>query len=171
MSNRSSVYHIPILIGLIMLMPTNILSQSTIEKEFDTIIMLSDHEKRMVNTNEPYTYDNYATFALLASGVQQKEMTRFKRSIDSITRDLSVTLETQKVSDQTIERAEFILQWLHNRFFRSYKAKQTRLDTCLQNRNFNCVSSSFNSIRSDSFLYSSFRFVFVCVRPCIREVA
>ena len=142
MSNRSSVYHILILIGLIMLMPTNILSQSTIEKEFDTIIMLSDHEKRMVNTNEPYTYDNYATFALLASGVQQKEMTRFKRSIDSIIRDLSVTLETQKVSDQTIERAEFILQWLHNRFFRSYKAKQTRLDTSLQNRNFNCVSSS-----------------------------
>ena len=34
--------------------------------------MLSDHEKRMVKTNEPYTYDNYATFALLASGVQQK---------------------------------------------------------------------------------------------------
>ena len=53
-----------------MLMPTNILSQSTIEKEFETIIMLSDHEKRMVNTNEPYTYDNYATFALLASGVE-----------------------------------------------------------------------------------------------------
>ena len=142
MSNLFSRCNIPILIGLTMLMPTNILSQSTIEKEFETIIMLSDHEKRMVNTNEPYTYDNYATFALLASGVQQKEMTRFKRSIDSITRDLSVALETQKVSSQTIERAEFILHWLHSRFFRSYKAKQTRLDTSLQNRDFNCVSSS-----------------------------
>ena len=142
MSNLFSRCNIPILIGLAMLMPTNILSQSTIEKEFETIIILSDHEKRMVNTNEPYTYDNYATFALLASGVQQKEMTRFKRSIDSITLDLSVALETRKVSGQTIERAEFILHWLHSRFFRSYKAKQTRLDTSLQNKDFNCVSSS-----------------------------
>ena len=131
-----------ILILLFILMPINGLSQQAIEKEFGKILTLSDNEKRMVETNEPYTYDNYAAFALLASGVPPREITKLKRSIDSIARDLSAVIETQKIPNQTTEQAEYILQWLHSRFFRRYKANQTRIDISLQNRDFNCVSSS-----------------------------
>ena len=53
----------------IVIMPVSGFGSPSIEKELAYILTLSEAEKRMVATNEPYSYENYVTFALITSGV------------------------------------------------------------------------------------------------------
>ena len=111
------------------------------EGEFARIITLSDAEQRLVNTPEPYSYNNYLTFALLASGVLENQIPRYKGAVDQIATALAKGIETKRVSNAPEERAEFILGWLHLNFFKRYSPHQTRIDQMLEHRTFNCVSS------------------------------
>jgi len=58
------------------------ISYSSIKEEFSQILTLSESEKRMMQVNEPYSYENYITFALIASGVTEREIPRYKKTVD-----------------------------------------------------------------------------------------
>lgn len=126
----------------IVIMPVSGFGLPSIEKELAHILTLSEAEKRMVATNEPYSYENYVTFALITSGVSASEMTKLKQTVDRVARDISAAIQTEKVPPPKSRLAEFILDWLHTHFFRTYRSNQTRIDAMLRNHDFNCVSSS-----------------------------
>ncbi len=115
-------------------------SYSSIKEEFARILTLSESEKRMMSVNEPYSYENYITFALIASGVIDREIPRYKEIVDKLVFDLNADIESKQVSDGKDTLAEFILGYLHRRLFRQYFANQTKIDEMLWNRRFNCVS-------------------------------
>ena len=117
-------------------------SYSSIKEEFARILTLSESEKRMMSVNEPYSYENYIIFALIASGVIDREIPRYKEIVDKLVFDLNADIESKQVSDGKDTLAEFILGYLHRRLFRQYFANQTKIDEMLWNRRFNCVSSS-----------------------------
>ncbi|MEC8893336.1 MAG: transglutaminase family protein, partial [Candidatus Poribacteria bacterium] len=114
----------------------------SIKEEFARILTLSESEKRMMLVNEPYSYENYITFALIASGVTDGEIPRYKKIVDKLVFDLNSDIETKQVSSEKDILAEFILGYLHRRLFHQYFANQTKINKMLENRRFNCVSSS-----------------------------
>ena len=114
----------------------------SIKEEFARILTLSESEKRMMLVNEPYSYENYITFALIASGVTDREIPRYKKIVDKLVFDLNSDIETKQVSSEKDILAEFILGYLHRRLFHQYFANQTKINEMLENRRFNCVSSS-----------------------------
>ena len=114
----------------------------SIKEEFARILTLSESEKRMMLVNEPYSYENYITFALIASGVTDREIPRYKKIVDKLVFDLNSDIETKQVSSEKDILAEFILGYLHRRLFHQYFANQTKINKMLENRRFNCVSSS-----------------------------
>ena len=126
----------------IVIMPVSGFGSPSIEKELAYILTLSEAEKRMIATNEPYSYENYITFALITSGVSASEMTQLKQTVAQVGRDISAAIQAEKVPPPKSRLAEFILDWLHTHFFRTYKSNQTRIDAMLRNHDFNCVSSS-----------------------------
>ena len=114
----------------------------SIKEEFARILTLSESEKRMMLVNEPYSYENYITFALIASGVTDREIPRYKKIVDKLVFDLNSDIETKQVSSEKDILAEFILGYLHRRLFHQYFANQTKINKMIENRRFNCVSSS-----------------------------
>lgn len=114
----------------------------SIKEEFARILTLSESEKRMMLVNEPYSYENYITFALIASGVTDREIPRYKKIVDKLVFDLNSDIETKQVGSEKDILAEFILGYLHRRLFHQYFANQTKINKMLENRRFNCVSSS-----------------------------
>ena len=114
----------------------------SIKEEFARILTLSESEKRMMLVNEPYSYENYITFALIASGVTDREIPRYKKIVDKLVFDLNSDIETKQISSEKDILAEFILGYLHRRLFHQYFANQTKINEMLENRRFNCVSSS-----------------------------
>jgi len=118
------------------------ISYGSIKEEFSQILTLSESEKRMMQVNEPYSYENYITFALIASGVTEREIPRYKKIVDELVFDLNSDIEAKQISREKDILAEFILGYLHRRLFRQYFANQTKIEKMLENRRFNCVSSS-----------------------------
>ena len=118
------------------------ISYSSIKEEFSQILTLSESEKRMMQVNEPYSYENYITFALIASGVTEREIPRYKKTVDELVFDLNSDIEAKQISREKDILAEFILGYLHRRLFRQYFANQTKIEKMLENRRFNCVSSA-----------------------------
>ena len=118
------------------------ISYSSIKEEFSQILTLSESEKRMMQVNEPYSYENYITFALIASGVTEREIPRYKKIVDELVFDLDSDIEAKQINREKDILAEFILGYLHRRLFRQYFANQTKIEKMLENRRFNCVSSS-----------------------------
>ena len=116
-------------------------THASIEREVAWILALSDAEKRMINTPEPYTYQDYIEFGLIASGVLESQIAKYKQVVDGLIPVLTKSIKMESVSADAPERAEFILQWLHKNLFRRYNAHQTKIDEVLKHRNFNCVSS------------------------------
>ena len=115
-------------------------TQASIDREFARIVTLSEAEERMINTRPPYSDHDYLMFALIASGVPANQIANYKRAVDQIATPLAKAIEAKGETPE--KRAEFILQWLHQNFFKKYSARQTRLDLLLANRTFNCVSSA-----------------------------
>mgnify|MGYP000050019879 CR=1 FL=1 len=72
----------------------------SIKEEFARILTLSESEKRMMLVNEPYSYENYITFALIASGVTDREIPRYKKIVDKLVFDLNSDIETKQVSSE-----------------------------------------------------------------------
>ena len=118
------------------------INYGSIKEEFSQILTLSESEKRMMQVNEPYSYENYITFALIASGVTEREIPRYKKIVDELVFDLDSDIEAKQINREKDILAEFILGYLHRRLFRQYFANQTKIEKMLENRRFNCVSSS-----------------------------
>ena len=104
----------------------------SIKEEFARILTLSESEKRMMLVNEPYSYENYITFALIASGVTDREIPRYKKIVDKLVFDLNSDIETKQVSSEKDILAEFILGYLHRRLFHQYFANQTKINEMLE---------------------------------------
>ncbi|MCH8292829.1 hypothetical protein IH992_17195 [Candidatus Poribacteria bacterium] len=134
------VFQIRTLIFILMAIDISI-THASIEREVAWILTLSDAEKRMINTAEPYAYDDYIVFGLMASGVPESQIAKYKQVVDGLILALTKSVKIESVSTDAAERAEFILRWLHQNLFRRYDAHQTKIDEVLKHRNFNCVSS------------------------------
>ena len=117
-------------------------SYGSIQEESERILTLSESEKRMMLVNEPYSYENYITFALIASGVTDRKIPHYKKITDKLIFDLNADIESKQANNDTDTLAEFIFGYLHRRLFLQYSANQTKIDEVLETRRFNCVSSS-----------------------------
>ena len=110
--------------------------------ELDQILLLSKLEQQMISTTPPYSYTDYATFALLASGLTEDQLDEPKQKIDQLIDQLTSELELRQVSENVVSRSDHILQLLHTLIFERYDPTQNRIDGILSQRTFNCVSSA-----------------------------
>ena len=110
--------------------------------EVDQILLLSKLEQEMIFTKPPYSYTDYATFALLASGLTQDQLDEPKQKIDQLIDQLTNELELRQISENVASRSNHILQLLHTLVFEKYDPAQNRIDGILNQKTFNCVSSA-----------------------------
>ena len=110
--------------------------------ELDQILLLSKLEQQMISTTPPYSYTDYAIFALLASGLTEDQLDEPKQKIDQLIDQLTSELELRQVSGNVVSRSDHILQLLHTLIFERYDPTQNRIDGILSQRTFNCVSSA-----------------------------
>ena len=110
--------------------------------ELDQILLLSKLEQQMISTTPPYSYTDYAIFALLASGLTEDQLDEPKQKIDQLIEQLTSELELRQVSENVVSRSDHILQLLHTLIFERYDPTQNRIDGILSQRTFNCVSSA-----------------------------
>ena len=110
--------------------------------ELDQILLLSKLEQQMISTTPPYSYTDYATFALLASGLTEDQLDEPKQKIDQLIDQLTSELELRQVSENVVSRSDHILQLLHTLIFERYDPAQNRIDGILNQGAFNCVSSA-----------------------------
>ena len=110
--------------------------------ELDQILQLSKLEQQMISAAPPYCYEDYATFALLASGLIEGQLDEPKQKIDQLVDQLTSELELRRVSENVVSRSDHILQLLHTLIFERYDPTQNRIDSILSQRTFNCVSSA-----------------------------
>jgi len=110
--------------------------------ELDQILLLSKLEQQMISTTPPYSYTDYAIFALLASGLTEDQLDEPKQKIDQLIDQLTSELELRQVSENVVSRSDHILQLLHTLIFERYDPTQNRIDGILSQRTFNCVSSA-----------------------------
>ena len=110
--------------------------------ELDQILLLSKLEQQMISATPPYSYTDYATFALLASGLTEDQLDEPKQKIDQLIDQLTSELELRQVSENVVSRSDHILQLLHTLIFERYDPTQNRIDGILSQRTFNCVSSA-----------------------------
>ena len=110
--------------------------------ELDQILLLSKLEQQMISTTPPYSYTDYAIFALLASGLTEDQLDEPKQKIDQLIDQLTSELELRQVSKNVVSRSDHILQLLHTLIFERYDPTQNRIDGILSQRTFNCVSSA-----------------------------
>ena len=110
--------------------------------ELDQILLLSKLEQQMISTTPPYSYTDYATFALLASGLTEDQLDEPKQKIDQLIDQLTSELELRQVSENVVSRSDHILQLLHTLIFERYDPAQNRIDGILNQGTFNCVSSA-----------------------------
>ena len=96
----------------------------------------------MMRTPEPYGFDDYAAFVLVASGVPDDKIAVQKNKLDQLLDNVSTELELRQVPENTMARSDHILQLLHTLLFEQYDPAQTRIDAILDQRSFNCVSSA-----------------------------
>jgi len=83
-----------------------------------------------------YSWSDLAEIALWASGdASLSGMAKIKTVVSSLNSAI-----TPNLSDK--EKADFILNYMHNNILKSYYLYQTRLDTIFTNGRFNCVSSA-----------------------------
>jgi len=120
--------------------------EATVEEAFadelDQILLLSKLEQQMISTAPPYCYEDYATFALLASGLTEDQLDEPKQKIDQLIDQLTSELGLRQVSENVVSRSDHILQLLHTLIFERYDPTQNRIDGILSQRTFNCVSSA-----------------------------
>jgi len=112
-----------------------------IEEEFAAITSLPPEEENMCQTKAPYAFDDYLSYALIASGAQG-DVERMKRVVYNLVGKLEKDMHADKANGQDDKRAEYILQWLHQHFLSRYSQNQTRIDVLIAKRTFNCVSSA-----------------------------
>ena len=110
--------------------------------ELDQILLLSKLEQQMISTTPPYSYTDYATFALLASGLTEDQLDEPKQKIDQLIDQLTSELELRQGSENVVSRSDHILQLLHTLIFERYDPAQNRIDGILNQGTFNCVSSA-----------------------------
>ena len=110
--------------------------------ELDQILLLSKLEQQMISTTPPYSYTDYAIFALLASGLTEDQLDEPKQKIDQLIDQLTSELELRQISENVVSRSDHILQLLHTLIFERYDPTQNRIDGILSQRTFNCVSSA-----------------------------
>jgi len=83
-----------------------------------------------------YSWQELAEISLWASGdAALSGMDKIKTTVTALS-----TAIDRNASGR--EKAEFILNYMHNNILKSYSLYQTRLDTMLSNGRFNCVSSA-----------------------------
>jgi len=120
--------------------------EATVEEAFadelDQILQLSKLEQQMISATPPYCYEDYATFALLASGLIEGQLDESKQKTDQLIDQLTSELELRRVSENVVSRSDHILQLLHTLIFERYDPAQNRIDGILSQRTFNCVSSA-----------------------------
>ena len=63
----------------------------------------------MIFTKPPYSYTDYATFALLASGLTQDQLDEPKQKIDQLIDQLTNELELRQISQNVASRSNHIL--------------------------------------------------------------
>ena len=110
--------------------------------EVDQILLLSKLEQQMISTTPPYSYTDYVTFALLASGLTGDQLDGPKQKIDQLIGQLTNELELRQVSENVVSRSNHILQLLHTFVFEKYDPAQNRINGILNQKTFNCVSSA-----------------------------
>jgi len=110
--------------------------------EVDQILLLSKLEQQMISTTPPYSYTDYVTFALLASGLTGNQLDGPKQKIDQLIGQLTNELELRQVSENVVSRSNHILQLLHTFVFEKYDPAQNRINGILNQKTFNCVSSA-----------------------------
>ena len=110
--------------------------------ELDQILLLSKLEQQMISTTPPYSYTDYAIFALLASGLTEDQLDEPKQKIDQLIDQLTSELGLRQVSENVVSRSDHILQLLHTLIFERYDPAQNRIDGILNQGTFNCVSSA-----------------------------
>ena len=117
-------------------------ASAKIEDDLNHILLLSKLEQQMVMTQEPYGFDDYAAFVLVASGVPDDKIAVQKKKLDQLLDNVATELELRQVPENTMARSDHILQLLHTLIFEKYDPAQTRIDAILDQRSFNCVSSA-----------------------------
>ncbi|GHT48112.1 hypothetical protein FACS1894102_0380 [Spirochaetia bacterium] len=84
------------------------------------------------STVDPVTASNKIT---------EESKSAYKEKIKNIVETFDKELGTSEAKSQ-VEKAEYILKFLHKNIFTTYSLNQTRIDTLLTNGRFNCVSSA-----------------------------
>ena len=59
-------------------------ASAKIEDDLNHILLLSKLEQQMVMTQEPYGFDDYAAFVLVASGVPDDKIAVQKKKLDQV---------------------------------------------------------------------------------------
>jgi len=95
-----------------------------------------------METKTPYCYNDYAKFALLASGLVEKQLLEPKKKIDQLIDQLTKELSLRQISENILPRSDHILQLLHTLILSQYTPNQSGIDVILNQHNFNCVSSA-----------------------------
>ncbi|MBI1870584.1 MAG: tetratricopeptide repeat protein [Chlamydiae bacterium] len=78
--------------------------------------------------------------ALIASGVSQRELPLYHQKIDALYNRIALSLPFKKLP--LLDRAEFILVFLHQTVFKKYDASATEIQKTLDQGLFNCVSAT-----------------------------
>ena len=93
--------------------------------------------ERFAETFDPTDWEDQVALALWASGNPGLEAETVVALRPFIT---ELRNSTKKLDDR--DKAEKVLEFIHDNFLKSYSLKQTRFDTLLENGRYNCVSSA-----------------------------
>jgi len=89
-----------------------------------------------IGTDGYYTWQELAEISLWASGdTSASNMGRIRTAVDQLK-------SSPDLPSNSVEKAEYILSFMHRNILRSYSLYQTRVDTIFTNGRFNCVSSA-----------------------------
>jgi len=87
-------------------------------------------------TERNYTWRELAEISLWASGdVSASNMGRISAAVEQLK-------SSPDLPSSTVEKAEYILSFMHRNILKSYSLYQTRVDTIFTNGRYNCVSSA-----------------------------
>ena len=127
-------------LSLFLVFPAGIFSQQTAATSFPRIEpdpkAIEYYNLRRSNS---IPWLSLAEISLWASGTASNSMSSY---IERITSAVTALNSSGELPPYGKERAEFILTYMHVNLLRTYSLYQTRIDTLLTQRTFNCVSSA-----------------------------
>ncbi|MDR2740726.1 MAG: hypothetical protein LBB98_01015 [Treponema sp.] len=140
MKNRLRVaFIVPVLLTGVLCLPVPLYAQDLRFPSLEADPLAYEYGRRVV---VGYNWQDLAEIAFWASSVGQAPAGREEEANGLIQNAVSALLASPDLPRESRARGEYILTFLHGRYFKAYSEFQTRLDEIFASGRYNCVSSA-----------------------------